>query len=167
MYLYLRYWWIKLLLLLLLLSLIFIFAVSNINLIISWKTCLLLFLKKRLKCNFFPLNIDWLTDTKKIRYFLLLLKLFFATALLTSQHRCYINRPRMQVTKYLFIIWQLNLFNFGPMGLFLSEAVECTGPQACLSLSSIICWIRSDPSIWKPVFPNFERSADQHRHLIL
>ena len=73
---------------------------SNVNFIINWKTCLLLFLKKRLICNFFPLNIDWLTDReKRFQYFLLLLKLFFATALLTSQHRRYINRPRMQVTK--------------------------------------------------------------------
>ena len=29
-----------------------------------------------------------------------------------------------------------------------------TGPLACLSLSSVMSWIRSDPSIWKPVFPN-------------
>ena len=30
-----------------------------------------------------------------------------------------------------------------------------TGPLACLSVSSIMIWVRSDPSIWKPVFPNF------------
>ena len=29
-----------------------------------------------------------------------------------------------------------------------------TGPLACLSLSSVMSRIRSDPSIWKPVFPN-------------
>ena len=29
-----------------------------------------------------------------------------------------------------------------------------TGPLACPSLSSVVNWIRSDPSIWKPVFPN-------------
>ena len=34
------------------------------------------------------------------------------------------------------------------------DAVKWTGPLACLSLSSVICWIRSDPLIWKPVFPN-------------
>ena len=29
-----------------------------------------------------------------------------------------------------------------------------TGSQARLSLSSIMCWIKSGASIWKQVFPN-------------
>ena len=31
---------------------------------------------------------------------------------------------------------------------------DWTGPLACLSLSSVMLWIQSDPSIWKPIFPN-------------
>ena len=42
-----------------------------------------------------------------------------------------------------FLLWCINV----------TEWWRWTGPLVCLSLSSVTSWIRSDASIWQPVFP--------------